>query len=403
MGRIRGRAFAAACGGLLLAAAAGGAAAQGTARSLDIDTSVRSSGRGGASVAVFQDGGSEWVNPALLGYRDGFSVTYDRHQLVPDLADDVVLSSRRVSLGLWGLGFSSAGLPADAIGGTDLDYGESVATDPYGNPISIARSVERVRSWSAGLSVATLADHVAGARGRAGKLSDWADLAAGVSLKQVRMTFYGAEVGETDAADWGVLVRVSPIDTRRGGAAGRTQRLDLAFGHSVLNANDAAVDFGWAGPVPTSRLRRDGWSAGWTLRAEEGELAPGRWLRRVAGRDGALLRVLVAMDQEHVGTTDEDEGATYGVDRWGVEAALGRVAALRFGHVRDREGDIDGYAWGFGLGAPLGPLAEVAYDYAHTPQAQQLDGRPSHAVTLRLDVLGTLGHWKKEAADARTK
>jgi hypothetical protein len=380
-------------------ALAGDAGAQGTARSLGIDPSVRSLGRGGASAAVFWDGGSEWVNPALLGYRKGLSFTWDRNELLPDFAGDIVLSSRRVSLGLWGVGFSAAGQPIDVLGGTDLDWREE-STDAAGNVISY-RGYEHIRAWSLGVSAATLVDQVASMTGRHSSLADWADVAFGVSRKRVAMALYPPEVFVANTNDLGVLARVSPLDTRRvpGSHGGRTHRLDLSFAHSVLNANDAMIDFGFFGPQPTSRLKRNGGAAGWTMRAAPEALQAGARLRRIVGPDDALLRVLVAFDHEHVSAGDNEANA-YDVNRLGAEAALGRVAALRLGHVSDKEGEIDGIAWGFGLGAPLGPLAELAYDFASTPQATGLDHRESHSVTLRLDVLGTLRSWREEGGHA---
>lgn len=401
MGGSRVAAVGAAVGVVVLFVLGGQAHAQGTARSLDLDTSVRALGRGGATNAVYQDGGNEWANPALLGYRNGLSFSWDRQALVPELADDVVLSSRRVSLGLWGLGFSTAGQPVDVLGGTDLDYGRSEIVDPNGNPIGAYDSFEHIRAWSLGASLASVVDNAAAALGRRHGLADWGDLAVGVSRKRVVMALYPPETYTANATDWGLLARVSPIDTRRGAgaAAGATHRLDVSFGHSVLNSNDVTIEFPFYGPVAASRTRRDGGAVGWTMRASPDAARADRWLRRALGRDLALVRVVLAMDHEHVGRGD-DEGYGYGVDRWGGEAAFGRVFALRLGHVEDHTAGIDGFSWGAGVGAPVGPLAELAYDFASIPQASGMDHRHAHSVTLRLDVLETLRKWREEGARA---
>lgn len=378
------------------------ARAQGTAVVLNMDTSVRSLGRGGASAAVFWDGGSEWVNPALLGYRNGLSFTWDRHELLPDYTDDLTLSSRRLSLGLWGVGFSTSGQPVDVIGGTDLDYGLSEVTDVNGNVIGTFHSYEHVRSWSLGVSLATVVDQVAARMGNAAHFSDWADVAVGGSWKRAEVAFSPPQTFSTNATDIGVLLRISPLDTRRqaGAADVVTHRLDFSYGHAALNQNEPTINFGIYGTeAPTSRLDRDGGAAGWTIRFAPGQLASDARLRCIAGPDGAMLRVVAAFDHEAVSSGDNDAYA-YDVDRWGTEIAFGRVAALRTGHVSDREGDILGFAWGFGLGAPLGPLGEVSYDFSSTPQAEGLDHRHSHSVTLRLDVLATLASWRKEGAHA---
>lgn len=384
-----------------LALPAGNAAAQGTARSLDLDTSVRSLGRGSASSAVFWDGGNEWANPALLGYRRGFSVTWDYQQLVPQLAD-VSMSSRRVSLGLWGIGFSTAGQPVDVIGGTDLDYGESEGVDPAGNPTGTINSYERIRSWSIGASLATVFEAVSATLGRRSRVSDWADIAIGRSEKRVELSFNPPTTYGTDATDVGVFARVSPFDSRRSGkgGSGSTQRLDLAFGHSVINSNDAFLDFGLpAGSSPLSRIKRDGGSIGWTMRPSPVAVEASRRTWRVLGPDRELWRVVLAFDREHVSAGD-DESEYFDVERWGAEVAMGRVFALRLGHVLDRQGGIDGVSLGVGVGLPIGPLAELGYDFASVPQGGELDNRYAHSLTFRLDVLETLKHWREEAPDA---
>ena len=51
--------------------------AQGTARSMDIDLSIRSAGMAGASNAVFWGGSlNHWANPAVLGYTRGIRYEY---------------------------------------------------------------------------------------------------------------------------------------------------------------------------------------------------------------------------------------------------------------------------------------------------------------------------------------
>ena len=385
-----------------LALLAGNAAAQGTARSLDLDTSVRSLGRGSASNAVFWDGGNEWANPALLGYRRGFSVTWDYQKLVPDLDDDVVLSSRRVSLGLWGMGFSTAGQPIDVIGGTDLDYGPYEGADPFGNPITGLNSYEQIRSWSFGASLADIFDQACARFGRRSTISDWADVSVGSSRKRVEMAIFTPTTYGTDATDIGIFARVSPLDTRRSGkvVAGATHRLDLGFGHSVINSNDAFIDFGILGGSETiSRIKRDGGSIGWTKRASPEAIKASRRMWRVVGPDQTLMRVVMAFDREHVSAGD-DELYSYDVDRWGAEVSMGRICALRLGHVLDKQGEIDGFSLGVGLGLPLGPLAELAYDFASVPQGSDRDNRYAHSLTFRLDVLETLKHWREEGPDA---
>src|SRR5262252_2559976 len=81
-------------------AAVSAARAQGTGRSLDIDPSVRASGMGLASNAVFWDvGTNHWGNPALLGEQRGIAYEWGRTQLVPGLASDVTFTTNVVKIG----------------------------------------------------------------------------------------------------------------------------------------------------------------------------------------------------------------------------------------------------------------------------------------------------------------
>ena len=69
---------AALAGGLSMVAAIR-AEAQGTARSLDIDASIRSAGMGGACNAVFWGADpNDWANPALLGYHSGLRYSWGK-------------------------------------------------------------------------------------------------------------------------------------------------------------------------------------------------------------------------------------------------------------------------------------------------------------------------------------
>ena len=119
------------CATLLLAPAV--ARAQGSGRSLDLDPSVRSSGMGGASNAVFWDETNPWSNPALLGEARGVAYEFGRTQLVPGLAPDVHFTTNVVKLGGGGLGVALSGKPVD-IGGLRLNYDPAISEAFIGAP-----------------------------------------------------------------------------------------------------------------------------------------------------------------------------------------------------------------------------------------------------------------------------
>src|SRR5438093_2242589 len=108
--------------------------AQGTARSMDFDLSIRSAGMAGASNAVFWGGPlNHWANPAVLGYTHGIQYEYGKTQLVPGLATDVFIRSQAVKLGWGGIGRVAQGQP-EGVGGGLLDYGVGEGGDEGGNP-----------------------------------------------------------------------------------------------------------------------------------------------------------------------------------------------------------------------------------------------------------------------------
>lgn len=110
------------------------ACSQGTARSMDIDTSIRAAGMGGASTGVVWGAPNAWSNPASLGAMSGLWVEHGRTQLVPGLATDVFFRSDRFLVGGNGIGFAFTGEP-DHLGGVDLNYGVSDQTDASGGVI----------------------------------------------------------------------------------------------------------------------------------------------------------------------------------------------------------------------------------------------------------------------------
>jgi len=353
----------------IVAAGAARVGAQGTGRSLDIDTSIRAAGMGGANSAVFWGEPSLWGNPAATAFVQGVRYEYGRTQLVPGLADDIFITSRRVLLGAGGLGVSMMGRPSKDIGGTKLDYGESVATDPSGNPIGVFDSYEKIEAYGAGLAFARAFDGLSALSGHPTSISRFGEFAAGLQKKHLEMLLGPGEAGHTDAFDWGWQLRASPLQLAPEPLRKRVG-IDVAWGRSVLNSNGTWVDFPTLGNTPTSRIRRHGVAVfGHVHGPWEDHREPGL---------GGLLRSgfapLVALgwaqDHEHVTLADAQEAGGYDVDRDGVELTVLGVATYRTGHVTDLVGDIDGDTSGWGLAIPLGDIAIVRYDHATIPQAR---------------------------------
>jgi len=349
------------------------ALAQGVARSMDIDGSVRSSGMGGASGAAFWGGdGNLWANPALLGYHEGIHYLWNRTQLVPGLADDVIFSSNRVTVGWGGLGL--------ALGSLNLNYGESVQTDDTGNPIGTFDSSEDIDMVAAAVSVSQLAAVLDGDGDGAGPF-DFADVAAGFTRKHVTMSlgpFFPRSASAT-THDWGALVRVSPMPRARASETGGVF-LDVAYGYSVLNYDDVFFVFlNEDIAYPPSRFHRNAVAARVGVQSTGASDPDNPWGRGFE----PLVSLGFTMDQEHI-TAGSFEGG-YDVDRWGVEAMMFNALAIRVGHVTDRLGDIDGTTFGLGAGVPFGEFGGVRYDFASIPQADGLESVKRHAITAWVD------------------
>ena len=131
---------------------------------LELDPSVRASGMGRASTAVFWGGDpNDFANPALLGYHQGVRLTHGKTRLVPDLADDVYLKTDRITLGLWGSG-RLAGRPIKGFGRDRLDYGESMATREDGTEIGTFNSYENLYSCGVGVNLVEFTENAVARR-----------------------------------------------------------------------------------------------------------------------------------------------------------------------------------------------------------------------------------------------
>lgn len=332
------------------------ARAQGTARSMDIDTSVRSSGMAGASTAVFfGDELNAWANPALLGYVSGLRYRRTSTQLVPGLASDVDFDTEHLQLGGGGVGLVFSGRPA--FEGVKLDYGSDPAFDGF----------ERVKSWGFGVSVLRAVESAQRAAGHAPTpRSERADVSFGMNFKRTRVAFdpfFGEDTGNT--IDWGVLARATPIDRKEGVPL----RLSAAAGFSILNANDEIFfKDSFFGGAPPTRQRRAGMAMNLTL-------DPPAWGMAASGSRpwyleglSPLLSFGLAADWVHASAGGRDAG----FDTWGVgiEASFLEMLSLRGGYYDDEKGNIKDPTFGFALALPVGKVAGARYEHSMFPQAR---------------------------------
>jgi len=365
----------------LLAASVRLASAQGTARSLDLDPSPTSAGMGGASNAVFWGDPNHWANPALLAFDDGLRYAHMREQLVPGLATDVFFRTDRYVAAAGGVGASFAGH-------SRLDYG--------------GLAYEDVKLWAVGASATSLIDDAACALGRAAPgIGRFADVAFGYSRKHVDLVLNSTSPfgrGSTPATDIGVLARVTPFDAaRRTARPSLPMRLDLSYGHSIENSNDAEITFSGVGETaPTSRIDRDGLALRGTLGWPAAQQLPA-WVRATLS---PLISMGLAYEHEsvHAGSGPEN----YHVTHRGLEVGIAQALWLRFGHVEDRLGDIVGNTVGWGVGVQT-PYGGFRYDEGSVPQARSANLPDVHRRGFFLEVkpLAILAHRSPATGFAR--
>ena len=351
------------------------ALAQGTARSMDIDTSIRAAAMGGTSAAVGWGDPGVWGNPATIAMLQGVRWEHGRTQLVPGLADHVFLRSERLLIGGSGIGASFMGEPFENVGGTRLDYGTSTVTDPGGNPTGTFDSFERVQGVGIGVSVLRFIDAMSGVYGGRTNRSRAFDVSLGVQHKRAEVVLAPDVAGGRAAAqciDWGTMVRLSPLEFGPATALGERFELDLTLARSVLNANDNAFTFlNEDIAVPATRMRRWGGALRVAMKAPWAS-TPNRDLRaRLFSALTTIVEVGGAFDREH--NSAGDAGYPYDVERNGWEVTALSVVSVRGGHVTDRLGEIIGGTSGYGIRVPVGPWAGFRFDHAVIPQSSGLE------------------------------
>jgi hypothetical protein len=379
---------------LALALSAGESWAQGAAISTIIDTGIRASGMGRAGTALWWgDNPDTWANPSLLGYQQGIRYVHGKTQLVPDIATDVFLRSDGVAVGAYGLGFFLSGKPIDGFGRVRLDYGTSDIRDPSGQDLGTFSSYEESDSWSIGANILELTDNVAQlASKKSPGLSRWGDVSLGLAKKHVALVLSpdfpflapGAGQSEFDAQDKGYLVRLTPYNgmDRAGYLPGVDEkvraRFDLAYGQSEINENNPTVTFVGTEPDPVAKDSRKGLALRLAVHPTakaEAKVQQGGW-RWLTHLWNPALSLAYVWDQSDYGSeaiidTSGQIGSTEDkAYRHGFEAVFLNMIGLRFGHVHEPSGSIDGTTWGFDVGFNYEHCGGARYEWASVPQAK---------------------------------
>jgi hypothetical protein len=352
----------AALAALLLAHAP--ALAQGTARSMDVDVSIRSAALGGASNALFWgQGTNHWGNPALLAYSTGIRFEHGHTDLVPGLATDVTFETDVMKLGVLGFGLVFSGTPFPK--GVELQY-ESEGLDP-GNPTGTFSSGETVDSWGFGVSPIRILETLLGYAKQPVRPTSKVDVTYGMNFKDVSLNLGpGVPTTSTSAMDWGILGRIKLVDLPIESTS-IPLAVEIAYGYSMLSFDESEVTFiNEDVTVPVSRHERQG--AAVRMAFDHPGLhqsTDSRWAWFLAGLS-PLVTLGVTSDHDNI--TAGDFGG-YDVSGYGFELELVNIAAFRIGHYTDELGGIDDRTWGYAIGLPFGKAAGVRYEESWFPQA----------------------------------
>jgi hypothetical protein len=363
---------------------------------LTLDPSVRASGMGRASTAVFWGGDpNDSANPGLLGYHRGVRLTRGKTHLVPDLADDVFLKTEQTTLGLWGVGVSLVGRPFKGLGRVRLDYGESMVTREDGTEIGTFSSYEQLHSFGMGVNVMEFAENTIARRLHSPHpISRYGDVSLGYAMKKADVFLAPGwampegwdAAGSVKTKDAGLVVRLTPINTMDesgipvvGSSLAEALkplgglRVDFAYGRSTQNLGRQHVAFVNQGQSdPVVRMGKHGWAVRGALGLPpfvQVALKDGR-LGFLAGGLAPLIEVGVARDRSHVEWPDWNEPD---IRNRGWEVTVANVFTLRRGHIENKHGDIIDDTSGWGLGFQVGRFGGFRYDSAVVPQARVLD------------------------------
>jgi hypothetical protein len=367
-----------AVGALLLALIPAASRAQGTARSINIDTSIRAAGMGGASAGVTWGDPNVWGNVASLSRMSGARWEHGSTRLVPGLVDDVWLRSDRLHVGAYGVGVSLLGVPA-VMDGVRLDYGTSEEVNDAGQVIGRFSSFETVNGQALAFSLPKILDALAPAR-RAMHLSEVVDLSLGLSRKRTHVELAPARrsgIAEATTYDYGVQARFSPLSllpapANSGSLSLRDLALfDLGLGYSMVNAMGEDFVFAKATPSspamssPATRMRHAGVAMRLGVRVPRSDVS-GSLATLLEGFD-PLVAVGFASDHDACVNTRD-----YKVTHGGYEITIANVFTIRRGRRADPLGSDEGPTRGWGIGIPLGPWAGFRYDEGTAPQATTL-------------------------------
>ena len=378
------------------------------------NTDAASEGMGGGSSSVWWHAAPDpWGNPAMLGYHNGVSYHHMYSQLAAGLADDIEITSDRLTLGWGGFGVMIQAGPVD----TYLDMGTQMATDEEGNVQGTVDSFEESTGLGLGFSTAGVLRKLRPESKSLNLLARHFDLAAGMVRKSYESELVGdgnlqdLSGGSATATmtDYGVLARASLYNSLDGpGLLPEFDRaiypvisgwrVTAAYGRSWLNWGDDMIDYEGANQAdPMPREYRSGKS----LRLEVG--LPGALKDNMPEVVAEMLSPMIAVSKSwedrwpgyvwdndaNVYRYEEDESDDFLEEMDGWELTVLGLVSVRGGHTKVEYGDIDGDTEGWGVHLNLAGV-QARYDHATVPQATGLRTVDRESWSVVVDVMRLL-------------
>lgn len=379
------------------------------------NTDAATEGMGGASASVWWNKTPDpWGNPALLGLHRGVSYHHSYSSLAVGLADDIDITSDRLTLGWGGFGLMLQGGPVD----TYLNMGEQVSTNEQGEITERFESYEESEGLGLGVSMAGLVRQFRPENEGLNRLFRHVDLAGGMVYKSYEGKLAGDDVlqdragGTHDASmtDYGLLARASLYNSLDG--PGLLPELDRAlypflsgwrvtgaYGRSWLNWGSDTLTF--EGSDQSDPLPRE-YRTSHSVRVDLG--LPGLLVDLFPeSLSDMLVEVFTPMvgfgmaweerwpgyvwdaeDGEYVYEEDTSDDFLEEMDGW--ELTILGIYSQREGSFKADYGDVDGDTEGWGLTLDLGFFA-ARYDEATVPQATGLPSVDRESWTVMVDVL----------------
>ncbi|MCK4539405.1 MAG: PorV/PorQ family protein [Candidatus Krumholzibacteria bacterium] len=309
--------------------------------------SIRAYGMGIAGTADYHEPANADFNPAALSFMDEIAVTFNRGQLVPDLASDVYTFSMGAAGGIMLIDNADYDMFfSGSLRYTQLDYGEWEATDEVGNFIGICSSKDHCINMTVAIG---------------STFKDLIGVGVGFSAKPISLEL---------APAWGTVENESSSANKVAFDLGMILKMDLfrekgflvspSFGISYLNLGGDIEYANRDQTVPLSKELRIGF--GLCLESPSLESMDEAFEHRLP-----ICTFSFNYDNANDLVRDDSENRR----GYGVEISLFRLFFLRTGHYENKDGNVTDDTFGYGLGFEKKGI-RARFDYASVPQSAGL-------------------------------